>query len=596
MDGNCSRVLVVFRNKNMIYFLSGLPRSGSTLLGALLSQREDICVTATSTLIDMLGGIVQNLETAPEHERNNKKSHDLLRLIIGYEIKECGKSNLINKSRGWPAPAIIKTMTQVLNEPVKIIATVRPIRECLTSAVKISKWEGSVKHFIKESPLVAHIFNSYYTLKAGYEAYPDCFLFIEYDNLVNNPQAECDRIADFLNLPRYVHKLTGLVNPVPENDEKTWNLPGLHDIRPTISKKSASALELLGSHFYNYYSGGEFWNPTMPVPSTEKHVLDIQLEAGWRGDFATGDMIADLAQPDDDRAMFNSGFYYLRRGKLLEGMQRMECGFNVSIFGSPCSSGQPRWQGEPLDGKVVLLHLEGGQGDQIWGARWAADLERRGAKVIVSGGSPELAELFNDNNIGSAFIEHRAAGGVFHHYYAPSMRIIPDLGYEYQDISGLPYFKKYKVHERDGKLRVGIRWEGNPKFEHEQKRTQDPQWMFSLNKYDVQLVNLQKDTEIDIPDYVETPRLQNWRDTQRVLSTLDLVISSCTSVPHLAAAMGVPTWIIVPILPYFLWAQDTETTPWYTSVKIFRQRAQTNWEEPHSLIEQALEKIYLSES
>lgn len=572
----------------MIYFLSGLPRTGSTLLGALLSQRNDIHVTATSALIDMLGGIVQNLENAPEHERNNKKIHDLLRLIVDYEIKECGKGNLINKSRGWPAPVIIKTMTQILNVPVKIIATVRPIRECLTSAIKISKWSGSVKNFIKESPLVAHIFNSYHTLKAGYEAYPDYFLFVEYDNLVNNPQNECDKIADFLNLPRFEHKLTGLINPVPENDEKTWNLPGLHDIRPIINKKSDDPLKVLGNHFYHYYDGGFFWNPVKTTKVIEKHVLDIQLEAGWNGDFDLGEMIADLAQPDDDRAMYNSGFYFLRRGKLLEGMQRMEYGFNVNVFGSSCGSGQPRWQGEPLDGKVVLLHLEGGQGDQIWGARWVKDLENRGAKVIVSGGSPELAELFHDNNIGAAFIEHKAAGGVFHNYYAPSMRIIPALGYEYSDINGTPYFNRYPLHKRNGKLRVGIRWEGNPKFEHEQKRTQEPQWMFSLNKYNMQLVNLQKDTEIEIPDYIETPRLSNWRDTQRVLSTLDLVISSCTSVPHLAAAMGIPTWIIVPILPYFLWAQDIDTAPWYNSVRIFRQRKKDNWNEPHQLVEQAL--------
>jgi sulfotransferase len=92
------------------------------------------------------------------------------------------------------------------------------------------------------------------------------------------------------------------------------------------------------------------------------------------------------------------------------------------------------------------------------------------------------------------------------------------------------------------------------------------------------------------PEIVDLSGLMNtWEDTAGVISNLDLVITSCTSVAHMAAAMGKETWVIVPIMPYYLWALPGDTSPWYKSVKIFRQTTDKNWHEPFQKVKQALD-------
>ena len=80
------------------------------------------------------------------------------------------------------------------------------------------------------------------------------------------------------------------------------------------------------------------------------------------------------------------------------------------------------------------------------------------------------------------------------------------------------------------------------------------------------------------------PHLKTWDDTCAVLSQMNLVISSCTSVAHLSAALGKPTWVIVPALPYFIWAMPGRTSPWYESVTLFRQEKFGDWSSVGQLL------------
>ena len=74
------------------------------------------------------------------------------------------------------------------------------------------------------------------------------------------------------------------------------------------------------------------------------------------------------------------------------------------------------------------------------------------------------------------------------------------------------------------------------------------------------------------------------------IASCDLVITSCTSIAHLSGAMGIPTWIIPPVLPYYLWAYPINKTVWYNSVKLFRQKMYGSWNEPFNEIKLALQK------
>ncbi|NBW19413.1 MAG: hypothetical protein EBR82_66710, partial [Caulobacteraceae bacterium] len=117
----------------------------------------------------------------------------------------------------------------------------------------------------------------------------------------------------------------------------------------------------------------------------------------------------------------------------------------------------------------------------------------------------------------------------------------------------------------------------------------------AVNGYDVEFVSLQRDEGSQHrPEWIAESKLDSWLDTQQVAASCDLVISSCTSVAHLSAAMGVPTWVVIPILPYYLWAVPGDRVPWYDSVRLFRQTKYESWTEVFDQVRVALGN-YLNE-
>ena len=179
-------------------FLASIPRSGSTLLSSLLNQRSDTYVSPTSNLGDVMGAVVSSFESNPATKASQCGKDELyrtLKSVSDAKYADRSESIIIDKGRMWPMPQIMKTMTSVLGCPPKIIATVRPIAECIADFYKIDKGEN-IKHWIKTSHLMKHLMDSYEALKNGYEVCPDNFCLVEYDHLCDHPQQELNRIAD----------------------------------------------------------------------------------------------------------------------------------------------------------------------------------------------------------------------------------------------------------------------------------------------------------------------------------------------------------------------------------------------------------------
>ena len=132
------------------------------------------------------------------------------------------------------------------------------------------------------------------------------------------------------------------------------------------------------------------------------------------------------------------------------------------------------------------------------------------------------------------------------------------------------------------KLRVGIRWQGQPSSEVEQMRRIPSELMFAWKTIPgIQIFSLQVPPS-PAPDEIVTltPLLASWEDTLAALSKLDLVITNCSSLAHASGALGRPTYLIAPLMPYFTWAEPGSTTSWYPSVRIFRQKRFRFWDEP----------------
>ena len=562
-------------------FISSLPRSGSTLLTSLLNQRPDAYASPTSNLCQTMGAAVKSWENNPTTQASNGKKEDLIRILKGIqESRYNTDKQVFDKSRGWVAPRIIKTLSEW--QDVKIIATVRPIIECVASFVKIVKPEN-VYNFCKKDQLIQHLLSSYDLLKNGYEAYPDKILLIKYDELVSDTQVQMDRISTFIGMSMFTHNLSDVPNSGEE--DKVWGIKNLHHVRKKVRKRKYSIKKLLGNEICNYYQGGEFWNDNVE-PIKDKDLLDVQLDASLHGDFKKSKEITRkllVERPNCNRVKFNAGWHKLYEGELQAGHKLLDCGRSEDIFGNKdIGSAKPIWNGEE---GTVLLNLEGGLGDQIKSYRFAFDLKERGNRVVISCSSA-LAEIFAEN---FSVVEHQAACGVYHDYWLPSMSAVIPFGYEYKDLKGKPYISR-TADPIQGRL--GIRWRGNPQFEHEQYRTFPSDYLFNAVKgYDC--ISLQRDKDEDLrPKWMKKCDLSTWQKTREEISKCELVISSCTSVAHLSAAMGVETWIIVPILPYYVWALPGKKSPYYDSVTLYRQKEFKNWEHPFNNTKQDLEMRY----
>lgn len=322
--------------------------------------------------------------------------------------------------------------------------------------------------------------------------------------------------------------------------------------------------------------------------------LDLQVFLNAMGQeeesFAISSELLEIA-PQDPRVLFNRGWHLLKRDQLQRGLALLEFGRGLNTYGNPrLNSSRPLWQPGLSDGHRVLLVLEGGFGDELIHFRFGKDLvEKHGCKVTVVC-NPALAELLGRQSWVSALAQREASLGVYHDSWLPGMSAALALGYEYKDLPASPYlhadFKKTKALEpifQTDKIKIGIRWAGNPQFEHQQLRRFPPDLLTGLAEFkDVQLYSFQRDDDMVSlpPDIVDlAPVLKTWDDTAAALSHMDLVISSCTSVAHLSAALGKTTWVVVPALPYFTWARPGNDSPWYQSVTLIRQGRFGAWDD-----------------
>jgi hypothetical protein len=578
--------------KKNLHFLAGIPRSGSTVLAAILNQNKNIHVSTTSGLVHVLNALAvswHSTDLLNKNDLDRKKLAQTMRGTIDAFYENINNPVIIDKSRGWSIPMIMQAMNQVLDREIKIIATVRSVPDCAASFVRVAKPENLDK-FINSGQLMDHLKAAYVALQNGYEQNPKNFLFVEYEDLINNPKTQLDRIHNFLDLPSFEYDFNNIDgSSVAEDDETLHGFAGMHDIKPVLKAQHKEEPKDILKHHYSTFCQPEFW---LPIPRTvlKVHDLDFQLAASTIGNFAEGWRIAqklEKEEPENHRAAFNRGWYYLSQGQIQKGYQLLDRGRIVDVFGDA----KPNLPTQQWDGKskgVVLLYLEGGLGDQIHQVRYAKYIAQRGCKVIVSC-TKQLASLFTDVEGVSSVIQHEATHGVYHDFWVAGMSAIVPLGFELSDLDGTPYISK-PTTIKSYKKRIGLRWQGNPRFEHEHHKKFPYELMFNAVKnVDAEFISLQRDEGVDAtPSWVKTVSLDTWKDTQNAVASCDLVISACTSVSHLSAAMGVETWVITPIMPYFLYAIDGEKTPYYNNMRLIRQETFDNWEAPFNKISKEL--------
>jgi hypothetical protein len=306
--------------------------------------------------------------------------------------------------------------------------------------------------------------------------------------------------------------------------------------------------------------------------------------------------------PNCPRLRFGRTWFKLYDGDLKGGLEHVEAGRVIGCLGEHDFSKFrcPKWDGKSdLTNKHVVLYGEGGLGDQIMGLRSAKWLTELGALVTVACSKP-LMGLFAAQKKFSV-IDGEHAHAVQTDFWVPMMSGFGMCDRTWETLWTGQYIDTpvsdiwERIIPKSDKLNIGIRWRGNPEFEHEQLRWFPPELMFQVTKIQgANFWSLQKDEQqTKLPDNVIDlePLLGNWEQTTAAISQLDLVITSCTSIAHLSAAMNKPTWVVVPVMPYYPWARPGRTSHWYPSVTLFRQRCYNEWSEPFLELEQHLNEI-----
>lgn len=321
--------------------------------------------------------------------------------------------------------------------------------------------------------------------------------------------------------------------------------------------------------------------------------LDRALELSLRGAFDEAEALLRDFDQQNPAAKFNLGWYDMRHGKLKQGFEGLAAGRFINVYGSPRILG-PIWRDEDLTNKTLLLRSEGGLGDEIINFRFAQEFKDKGANVVVSG-HPSLLPLFSKHGFVCVTTDAVEKGGVYYDYWVPGMHAAYVLGHEYETLSGKPYLNATPaiVAKKPGTIKVGIRWSGNPHFEHEQHRVFPKDLLIDLHKTPgTTFYSFQRDNDLaeNLPFDDLAPDLKTWEDTASHLAAMDLVITSCTSVAHMSAALGVETWVVVPILPYYMWALPGNKSAWYDSVTLFRQEKYGDWTAPFENIKAALQE------
>jgi Tfp pilus assembly protein PilF len=289
----------------------------------------------------------------------------------------------------------------------------------------------------------------------------------------------------------------------------------------------------------------------------------------------------------------------LRMGQMKAGWEEYEWRWKSSAKQFVrASRKQPEWQGEPLEGRTLLVESEQGLGDVLQFIRYVELLRSSGERVLFRCPKSLLPLLKSCSSFGDCLIE---SDKEIPHFdcFVPLLSLPRIFGTTIENVPcNVPYLQvplnrleNWRTNLGDRRsFRIGIVWQGSTAYNDDSQRS------FHLNKFGplaffpgVELVCLQKGNGTEQLDQVSFPVRTlgeafdvegPFLDTAAAMKNLDLVIAPNTSIAHLAGALNVPVWVILSgVASDWRWIANRDDSPWYPSMRLFRQRTGGNWDE-----------------
>ncbi|NWK78881.1 tetratricopeptide repeat protein [Aquitalea sp. LB_tupeE] len=331
-------------------------------------------------------------------------------------------------------------------------------------------------------------------------------------------------------------------------------------------------------------------------PHNVDALLNLAALMADRGEYAESQTLLERVlslRPDDALARHNRGWLSLLQGDYVRGWPDYEARKldpQLRRRSGLLHFSQPEWQGEELAGKTLLLHQEQGLGDAIQMLRYLPPLQAQGARVLILL-NPALSALASQLlPSGQVFTQGEALPHFDLHCSVMSLPLrmattldnIPAAqGYLAVDEVCQQHWAGLLGEKK--RLRVGLVWSGSAKHLNDRKRSLTLGALSGLLQQDAEWHSLQREYQEEVADVLASgiidhaAQLQTMQDTAGLISQLDLVISVDTSVAHLAAALGKPCWLLLPFNPDFRWGLGRSDSPWYASMRLFRQLQPADW-------------------
>jgi hypothetical protein len=304
--------------------------------------------------------------------------------------------------------------------------------------------------------------------------------------------------------------------------------------------------------------------------------------------------------PDDAQAHASLGVCHLLLGDFPRGWLEYEWRLKTDQMAAR-PVGTPRWEGRTLGGKIILLLPEQGYGDVLQFVRYAPYVKARGGTVLL-GCRPELTRLLT----GCAGVD-RVVSVLPPHDVHITLMSLPNVFQTSLNAipAEVPYLRAPKaagtqavsiISRYPGRLRAGLVWASDSPHPNKHLRSMKLEQFSQLfNVPGVKFFSLQKGTPAMELDSIFTGTvidlgryLEDFADTAAAIQELDLVISMDTAVAHLAGALAKPVWTLIPFAPDWRWMLDREDSPWYPTMRLFRQSAPGDW---MSVIERVAEEL-----
>jgi tetratricopeptide (TPR) repeat protein len=299
--------------------------------------------------------------------------------------------------------------------------------------------------------------------------------------------------------------------------------------------------------------------------------------------------------PSSAYLKFELGFLDLLFGEMPRGWEQYQARWAVpGLIGPVRNFSQPVWNGEPFPGKTLLLYYEQGLGDTLMFVRYAPQVKALGGRVILQA-QPALADLVGTCKGVDEVIPYGEPLPPFDlqlpllslpWVFRTDLSSIPDE-IPYLDIPNqVPNRKVFAdlvaLAQAHGKTRIGLAWAGNPNHKRDAERSipvatlaplaalPEVAWFsFQMGGHDLP----------SLPNLISlTPLINDFSDTAYALSGMDLVITVDSVLAHLAGALGIPTLLLLSFQPDWRWMLDRDDSPWYPTLRIYRQPAHGDWD------------------